>query len=393
MPSDPLHWLDDELTALDVQHLRRRLVTRAGSQQGTIVVDGQELINFGANDYLGLAADSRLATAAAKAASNEGWGAGASPLVTGHSAAHAELEQALAKFEGAEAALVFNSGFAANCGTVAALVGAGDAIYADAKNHASLIDGCRLSRAEVHIYRHGDVDHLSELLRESSKYRRRLIVTDSLFSMDGDLAPLVQLAELAAQHQAMLMVDEAHATGVFGAHGRGVTEHLGIEDGVHIRMGTLSKSLGSAGGFVVGSRNLIDWLMNRARSYVFSTAFPPAVAAAATAALKIVHQEPQRRQQLLDRATVVRQKLSEQGWNVGYSQSQIIPIYIGEPQCTMQLAQTLREQGLLVPGIRPPSVPPGESLLRISLSWGHSPAMLDQLLKGLANCWGAPRAV
>jgi 8-amino-7-oxononanoate synthase len=393
MARDPLTWLDDELTVLDAEHLRRRLITRAGPQTATIIIDGHELINFGANDYLGLAADPRLAKAAADAAATEGWGAGASPLVTGHSAAHAELERALAELEGTEAALVFNSGFAANCGTVAALVGAGDGIYADAKNHASLIDGCRLSRAEIHVYRHGDVEHLTELLQESSRYRRRLIVTDSLFSMDGDLAPLVQLAQLAERYQAMLMVDEAHATGVFGAHGRGVAEHLGVEDGIHVRMGTLSKALGSAGGFVAGRRDLIEWLVNRARSYVFSTALPPAVAAAATAALKIVHDEPQRRRELLHRAAMVRKKLSEQGWNVGHSASQIIPIYIGQPERTMQLAQKLRERGLLVPGIRPPSVPPGESLLRISLSFAHTSAMLDNLLAALANCWVAARPV
>ncbi|HZZ29689.1 MAG TPA: 8-amino-7-oxononanoate synthase [Pirellulales bacterium] len=393
MAFDPLDWLDVELKALDAQHLRRRLVVRAGTQKAIVSLNGREFINFGANDYLGLASDPRLMEAAQRAAQNEGWGAGASPLVTGRCAAHAELEQRLAEFEGTEAALTFTSGFAANCGTVAAVVGARDAIYADAKNHASLIDGCRLSRAEVHIYRHGDVEHLAELLRNSSHYRRRMIVTDSLFSMDGDFAPLAQLAELAEKYQAMLMVDEAHATGVFGAHGRGVAEQLGVEDGVHIRLGTLSKALGSAGGFVAGRRSLIEWLVNRARSYVFSTAFPPAVAAAATAALQIVHDGPQRRKELLARAAALRQKLTAQGWNIGCSQSQIIPIYIGEPDRTMQLAQALRDHRLLVPGIRPPSVPVGESLLRISLSWSHTATMLDQLLAALANCWAAARGV
>jgi 8-amino-7-oxononanoate synthase len=393
MAFDPLSWLDDELTALDAQHLRRRQSVRSGPQQAVVAFDGREFINFGANDYLGLAADPRLAAAAQRAALQEGWGAGASPLVTGRSNSHAELEQRLAEFEGTEAALVFTSGFAANCGTVAAVVGAEDAIYADAKNHASLIDGCRLSRAEVHVYRHNDVDHLAELLRDASRYRRRLIVTDSLFSMDGDFVPLVQLAELAEKHHAMLMVDEAHATGVFGAHGRGVAELLGVESGVHIRIGTLSKALGSVGGFVAGRHSLIDWLVNRARSYVFSTEFPPAVAAAAVAALQIVRDEPQRRQALLARANTLREQLTRQGWNLGRSASQIIPLYIGEPQRTVQLAETLRQQGLFVPGIRPPSVPTGESLLRISLSWAHMPAMLDQLCAALADCWVAARGV
>jgi 8-amino-7-oxononanoate synthase len=315
-----------------------------------------------------------------RAAKQEGWGAGASPLVTGHSEAHAELERRLADFEGVEAALVFTSGFAANLGTVAALVDREDAIFADAKNHASLIDGCRLSRGEVHIYRHADVDHLAELLRDSARYRRRLILTDSLFSMDGDFAPLAEIAELAEKYSAMLMVDEAHATGVFGANGRGVAEHLGVEDGIHIRMGTLSKALGCAGGFVAGSRNLIDWLVNRARSYVFSTAFPPAVAAAAIAALDIVRDEPQRRQDLHGCAAKLRNELTTRGLNIGRSSSQIIPIYLGDPERTMQMSQSLRERGLFVPGIRPPSVPAGESLLRISLSSVHTPAMLEKLL-------------
>jgi 8-amino-7-oxononanoate synthase len=386
MPTDPLSWLDGELAQLDARHLRRHRFTHSGPQGATIILGDQALVNFGSNDYLGLAADPRLSAAAARAAQREGWGAGASPLVTGHGASHAELERQLAEFEGTEAALLFSSGFAANLGTVAALVERGDAIFADAKNHASLIDGCRLSRAEVHIYRHADVDHLSELLRSAGGYRRRLIVTDSLFSMDGDFAPLAQIAELAEQHDAMLLIDEAHATGVFGQRGRGVAETLGIEDGVHIRIGTLSKALGSIGGFVAGRRNLIDWLLNRARSYVFSTAFPPAIAAAACEALQIIRDEPQRRTELLAGAKSVRERLRAQGWNVGQSASQIIPVYLGQPDRTMCVAQQLRERGLFVPGIRPPTVPPGESLLRISLSWAHSADLLEQLLAVLADC-------
>jgi 8-amino-7-oxononanoate synthase len=361
---NPLAWLDDELAALDAQHLRRRLTTRSGPQQAKIAVgDSDSLVNFGSNDYLGLAADQRLIDAALRAAATDGWGAGASPLVTGRSSAHAALEQQLAAFEGTEAVLTFSSGFAANVGTAAALSDRGDVIFADAKNHASLIDSCRLSRAEVRIYRHADVDHLAELLAGAVDFRRRLIVTDTLFSMDGDLAPLVPLAELAKQHSAMLMVDEAHATGVFGRSGRGVAEHLGVEEGVHIRVGTLSKALGGVGGFVAGPQNLIDWLMNRARSYVFSTAFPPAVAGAALAALEIVRSEPHRRRELLNRGALLRETLAGQGWNVGRAMSQIVPIYLGDPEQTIQLSRRLKDRGFLVPGIRPPSVPPGESLL------------------------------
>jgi 8-amino-7-oxononanoate synthase len=393
MAGDPLSWIDDELSALDARHLLRRLVTRDAAQRSEIAIDGHRLVNFSANDYLGLAGDARLIEAAIRAAERDGWGAGASPLVTGRSQAHAELERRLAEFEGTEAVLVFTSGYAANVGTVAALVEKGDAIFADAKNHASLIDGCRLSRAEVHVYRHCDVGHLAELLGESARFRRRLIVTDSVFSMDGDLAPLAQLAELARRRDAMLMVDEAHATGVFGEHGRGVAEHLGVEDGIHVKMGTLSKAIGSAGGFVAGRRSLIDWLANRARSYVFSTAFPPAIAGAAVRALEIVRDESRRRMELLDRAGALRESLKTQGWNLGRSESQIIPIYVGHPDRVVQLSQALRERGLFVPGIRPPSVPEGESLLRISLSYSHTPQMIEQLTSALGDCWVKSRPV
>jgi 8-amino-7-oxononanoate synthase len=231
------------------------------------------------------------------------------------------------------------------------------------------------------------------LLEGTSRHRRRLIVTDSLFSMDGDLAPLAQLAELADHYHAMLMIDEAHATGVFGPQGRGIAEHLGVEDGVHIRVGTLSKALGCVGGFTAGPRNLIEWLLNRARPYVFSTAFPASVAAAAVAALAIVREEPQRRCDLLQRAETIREQLATQGWNIGQSHSQIVPIYLGDPDRTMKFALRLREQGLFVPGIRPPTVPRGESLLRISLSWAHTPAMLDQLVAALADCCASSAAV
>ena len=393
--SNPLDWLDDELKRLDSAGLRRRLVTRIGRQGPLIAVEtddslGQEtwptsFVNFSANDYLGLAGDPRLVAAAQEAAAREGWGAGASPLVTGHSQSHGLLEHRLAEFMGTEAALVFPSGFAANSGTIAALVGRGDVVFADEKNHASLIDGCRLSRADVQVFPHCDMSQLADLLRQSTDYRRRLIVSDTLFSMDGDVAPIVDLVELAGKHQAMLMIDEAHAIGVLGAKGRGVAEQFDLEANVPIRVGTLSKALGSAGGFVAGSRKLIDWLVNRARSYVFSTAHPPAVAAASIAALAIVRDEPQRRVVLLERAAQLRSALRQQGWNIGDTAGQIIPIVIGDAGATMQLAAGLRERGLFVPGIRPPSVPEGQSLLRISLSYGHTPEMIEQLVMALAR--------
>ena len=295
-----MDWIDEQLGILQQRGLRRCLSTRTGAQSAMIVIEGQEAINFGSNDYLNLASDPRLTAAVAAALQEYGWGSGASPLVTGHAELHRRLEQRLAQFEGTEAALVFASGFAANTGAVAALAAVGDIVFTDRKNHASLIDGCRLSRADVRTYPHADWQTLERLLSKSSTERdlqgarRRLLVTDGLFSMDGDLAPLTELAELARRYQAMLLVDEAHATGVFGRKGRGVVEHFGMEDNVHVRVGTLSKALGCIGGFVAGSRLLVQWLVNRARPYVFSTAMPAANAAAALAALDIVETEPQR---------------------------------------------------------------------------------------------------
>jgi 8-amino-7-oxononanoate synthase len=258
-------------------------------------------------------------------------------------------------------------------------------VYCDRKNHASLWDGCRLSRADVRVYPHADWQALDGLLSGAGRYRRRLIVTDSLFSMDGDLAPLGELAELARRYDAMLMIDEAHATGVFGTQGRGVAEHLGVEDGVHVRVGTLSKAIGCAGGFVAGSRALVEWLVNRARSYVFSTAAPASVAAAAIAALDVVRDEPQRRAGLLAQAATLRRGLAAAGWNVGRSASQIIPLIVGEPARAVAMAASLRDRGVLVPAIRPPTVPEGEACLRISLTCGHTPEMIAALMNALAR--------
>lgn len=377
---DPLAWIDDALGELEREGLRRRLVVRSGPQTSRVVLDGRELINFGSNDYLGLAADERLVAAARAASEREGWGSGASPLVSGRGEAQAELERRLAEFEGVEAALVFTSGFAANAGVIPALVDEPDAIFGDAKNHASLIDGCRLSKATRFVYPHGDCEELEALLGRSAGFRRRLIVTDTVFSMDGDLAPLSRLAELAERFDAMLMVDEAHATGVFGANGRGVVEQFDLHDRVHIRMGTLSKAFGTGGGFVSGKRSLIDWLANRARTYVYSTAQPAATNAAAIAALDVAREEPFRRTELLARAADFRRRLREQGWDVERSESQIVPIVIGDAGRTMALAGRLREAGFFVPGIRPPSVPEGESLLRVSLCYHHTPEILDAML-------------
>ena len=387
---DPLHWIDEQLDELRQADLHRELPPPLQAMGPYCQVDGQRLVNFASNDYLGLANDPRLIAAAQQSLSEEGLGRGASPLICGRSTAHAQLEQQLAELEQTEAALLFPTGFAANAGTIGALADEGDAIFSDAHNHASIVDGCRLARAEKFIYPHNDVVALEALLREHTGYRRKLIVTDTLFSMDGDVALLPELGELAEKYTAMLMVDEAHATGVFGAGGRGLVEHFAAEHPrlhhqVQVRVGTLSKALGCAGGFVCGSKQLIGWLSNRARTYVFSTAQPAVSSAAALVALQIVREEPDTRQQLLETANQVREQLAAHGWNTGQSTSQIIPLLVGSPEQTMELAGQLRQRGYWVPGIRPPSVAPGSSLLRLSLSAAHQQQMLAGLLDALGS--------
>jgi 8-amino-7-oxononanoate synthase len=387
--TDPLAWLDDALADLDRRSLRRTLATRTTPQRGDrIEIGDQSLVNFGSNDYLGLAADPRIAAAVKEAVDQYGWGSAASPLVTGRSQLHAELERKLADFEGTEAALLFPTGYAANVGTITSLVGKGDAIYSDELNHASIIDGCRLSGAAIHVYRHRDINHLAQLLEEFPPSGRRLIVNDSLFSMHGHFAALARLAALAEQHGAMLLVDEAHATGVFGESARGLCEEHEVEQRVTVRVGTLSKALGSIGGFVVGPQKLIDWLANRARPYIFSTALPAAAAAAAIAAIDIVRSEPQRRQALKARALQLRQQLRSHRLVSPHCLSHIVPVILGDAERTIQVATELRRSGFFVPGIRPPSVPAGQSLLRISVTCLHTQEQIDDLVAALAGLAG-----
>ena len=376
-----LEWIDDELRELERVDLLRRRVCRSGKLGAKLVIDGQRYLNFGSNDYLGIAADPALQDVVEKTVSRGGWGSGASPLIVGRSALHAELERRLAAFMDCEAALLFPTGFAANTGTIPALVGKQDVIFSDAKNHASIIDGCRLSGAQVVVFPHADVERLRMMIEQARDARRKLIVTDGLFSMDGDLARLPELGELAKRHGAMLMVDEAHALGVRGPAGKGVAAEFNVQ--VDVRVGTLSKALGSHGGFVAGSKSLIEYLSNRARSYVYSTAGPVAAAAVALAALNILRDEPERRERLAGASQHVRQSLAAQGWNIGATQSHIVPIIVGDPARAVELSAQLKAQKLWVPCIRPPSVPEGESLLRISLSSAHSEAMVDVLLDAL----------
>jgi 8-amino-7-oxononanoate synthase len=385
MPT-PLDWIDDALAELDRRGLRRTASRRDSAQRGSeICLDGRTLINFGSNDYLGLAADPSIASAIPDFIGEFGWGSGASPLVSGNSSLQRSLEHEVAGFLGTADAIVFPTGFAANAGTIPCLVGRGDAIFSDALNHASIIDGCRLSGAMIHVYRHRDVSHLRELLQQSSTASRRLIVTESLFSMDGDIAPLAQLAEMARDYSAVLMVDEAHATGVFGKSGRGLCEQFGVENVVHIHLGTFSKALGSVGGFVAGSAQLIEWLRNRARTYMFSTAAPAVAAVATRRALAIARSDQDRRERLLEVSKRTRDALLSRGFDIGASESQIVPVILGDARRAVLASSALREMGFFVPAIRPPSVPDGQSRLRISLTARHTSEHVDDLIAALLS--------
>lgn len=382
MGADGLAWIGAELQRRGDEGLRRQLRCCERIGAATAVVDGRKVVNFSSNDYLALAS-SALNDAVIRAVAQSGWGSGASPLVTGRTPWHAELEQRLAQFEGTESALVFPTGYAANVGAITALVGRGDTVFSDALNHASIIDGCRLSRAELILYPHGDMTRLEKALKRCHGNGRRLIVSDGLFSMGGDLAPLHDLVALAERYDAMTLIDEAHATGVFGARGRGTAEYFGVESRITVRVGTLSKALGSLGGFVTGPQVLVDWLVQRARSYVYSTAMPAACAAAGMAALDLVQREPHRRSQLLERSRWLREALSAEGFECAPSASHIIPVHVGDADRTMAMSERLVRQGILVAGIRPPSVPKGNSLLRISVTYGHTQEMLEQLVEAL----------
>jgi 8-amino-7-oxononanoate synthase len=379
-------WIDDDLTERRRQGLHRTR-RRIDSSQGVhIEYRSRTFLNFSSNDYLNLAADPRLAKAAARAAKHYGTGAGASPLVSGHLPPVRSLERALARWEGSESALVFSSGFVANLAVLSTLADQDTVIFSDELNHASLIDGCRLSRARVVVYRHADANHLDELLRRDSGAKRRLIVSDSVFSMDGDFAPVAELSDLAQRHDCLLVLDEAHATGVLGEDGRGLYSPLTTHHSpLTIKIGTLSKALGAQGGFVCGSRKLVDWLVNRARPYIFSTALAPPTAAAARRAVKIAEIEPERRRHVLALAEKLRVQLLEMGYPETGSKCQIVPVIVGEPERAVRLSRQLEEDGLLVPAIRPPSVPAGTSRLRISLTAGHTDEDVDLLVNALAR--------
>ncbi len=371
--------LAERLAEREGRATRRRLLPLDRTAGTHVRLGGRRLLQFCSNDYLGLASHPAVARAAAEAAADRGAGAGSARLVAGTSILHAALEDDLARLKSTEAALVFSSGYHVNAGLLPALAGNGDLLLSDALNHASLIDGCRLSRAAVRVYRHADAGHVEELLADSRRFRHRFIVTESVFAMDGDLAPLGELVAAAQRHDAWVVVDEAHATGVFGPTGAGLVEQLGLTDAVDVQIGTLSKALGSLGGFVAGSRELVDWLTNAAPTFVYTTALPPAVVAAARAAVGVMRAEPERRARLWSNAETLRGSLQRAGFHVAPSASPILPVVVGGADAALRLADALLARGVLIPAIRPPTVPEGTARLRVTPMATHTDADIDEV--------------
>jgi glycine C-acetyltransferase/8-amino-7-oxononanoate synthase len=362
--------LQQRLEELRSSGLYRRLRVVESPQGPSVVLDGQTVVMLCSNNYLGLADHARVRCAASDAAMKWSAGTGASRLISGNMLPHGELEQRLAEFKGKPSALLFGSGYLANTGVIPALAGRDDVVLSDELNHASIIDGCRLARAETFVYRHADVEHLEWGLR-SARGRSALIVTDGVFSMDGDLAPLEAIAALAERHRARLMVDEAHATGCVGPGGRGSVAAAGLTDQVDLVLGTLGKSLGSYGAYVCGSENLIEYLINVCRPFIFSTALPASVLAAAGAALELLVERPKRVERLAANATALRDGLRAEGLSVEGSGTQIVPLLVGEAEDAMALCERALERGVFAQAIRPPTVPDGTSRLRMTAMATH----------------------
>jgi 8-amino-7-oxononanoate synthase len=378
--------LNKYISSLKEKNLLRALRTVEHIDGVRAIVDGRPCTLFCTNDYLGLSKHPALAEAAAEAIKKEGSGAGSAPLIAGHTPYHARLAGEIASFKGARDALLFGSGYLANTGLITALAGEGDVILSDSLNHASIIDGCRLSRAAIKVYPHADLAALETILNSSSGLARRLIVTEGVFSMDGDIAPLPEISDLAARYGATLVVDEAHATGVLGSTGRGTLEHYGLPAGGIIQMGTLGKALGSYGAFAAADKAVIQWLTSSARSFMFSTALPPAACASASAALQIINQEPERLHLLRENTETLRTSLKDVGFNILGEGTPIIPVMVGDAGETVRVAEKLLEYGFYAPAIRPPTVPGGGSRIRFTVSALHARADIEALMDALRRC-------
>jgi glycine C-acetyltransferase/8-amino-7-oxononanoate synthase len=374
-----VNFLETELEAVKSKNLYRSLRVIEGEQGPAVTIDGRQVILLCSNNYLGLSSHPKLKEAAKEAIDRYGCSASSSRLISGNMELHERLERKIASFKRTEASLIFNSGYQANTGIIPALTDKEDIIFSDELNHASIIDGCRISKAEVKVFPHKDMEFLGKLLGESCDFKQRLIVTDGVFSMDGDITPLPKIVELADRYSAMVMVDEAHATGVLGKGGRGTIEYFGLEGRVPIVMGTLGKALGSFGAYVAGSKMLREYLINKCRSFIFSTALPPPVLASSIAAIELVEEEPQLRENLWRNVSYLRKGLKDLGYSI-LGDTQIIPLIVGDEKLTMRMGELLLKEGVFVQGICPPTVPQGKSRLRITVTSSHTMEHLEKVL-------------
>lgn len=383
---DMVQSLQRELDELKIEGLYRWL-RQADGPQGSpqICIDGRQAIHLAGSDYLGLACHPRLKQATCQATLRYGCGATSARLISGNHDLYPRVEERLARFKHAEAALLFSTGYQANLGVISALMDARDVVFSDALNHASIVDGCRLSRAKVRIFPHNDLAALENLLRKETFARRRLIVVDGLYSMDGDVAPLGEIVELAKQYNCMTMVDDSHGTGVLGETGRGTVETTDVLGRIDIETGSLAKALAGFGAYVVGCRTIIEYLINRARPFIFTCALPPGILATVLEALAIVEQEPERRQRLWDNTRHMRVGLHNRGFKVSPSGTQIISLVVREPGDAMRFCQELLDRGVFAQGIRYPSVPRGTERIRLTVTASHSTAELDAALTTLTE--------
>jgi glycine C-acetyltransferase len=379
--SNPLSFLSEQLEAWRKAGTFQRLRELQSACEPVSIFDGKQVINLASNNYLGLANHPQLVEAAVQAAKKYGAGSGAVRTISGTMSLHLELEQKIAAFKKVEACVVFQSGFAANAGTVSAVLTPEDHIISDALNHASIIDGCRLSKAKIHVFPHKDTNRAGQILEElSNAPGRKLLITDGVFSMDGDIGPLPELVPLAERYGAIMMIDDAHSSGVLGRNGRGTVDHFGLHGRVDIQVGTLSKAIGVLGGYVCGSRDLIEFLYHRARPFLFSTSHPPAVAAACIAAFDILEREPERIDRLWDNTRYFKSELAKIGFNTGNSETPITPIMVGEAAAAHRFSRELFDEGLYSTGIGYPTVPEGKARIRTIVTATHTREMLDRAL-------------
>ena len=384
--NDPLAYLGEQLEAWKRAGTYQRLRVLESESAAEARFDGKDVINLASNNYLGLTTHPRLREAALEATRRYGVGSGAVRTISGTMSLHIALEERIARFKNVEACVVFQSGFAANAGTVAAVLTPEDHIVSDELNHASIIDGCRLSRAKIHVFPHKDTASAERKLAElDGQPGRKLLITDGVFSMDGDIGPLPGLVQAAEKHGAIMMVDDAHSSGVLGRNGRGTVDHFGLHGRVHIQVGTLSKAIGVLGGYVCGSRALIEFLYHRARPFLFSTSHPPAVAASCMAAFDVLEQEPERIQKLWDNTRYFKQGLRAAGFNTGVSETPITPVIVGEARTAHALSAALFEEGVLATGIGFPTVPEGKARVRTIVTATHTLEELDRALEVFAR--------